>query len=583
MNMKRQLTLRFILQLVTAGIVVLLFATICVIWVVQRFADISMSHDFASVGLERLVQSSELSKEGIRFDSDLLAQVKKNNGWLQSLDEYGRVESSYNTPADVPKDYDPGELVAYWTGTTPFPYDLYLWIQEKDGKLFTLIYGISNDILPLLEKISMGTSLNTVGQLEIPTEVVGRIEVLNGYVQLLDSEGLEIASYNKPNDIPTQFTTQELALRTMYSDRYGFNISSSYEDHTGRTWLIGLPNERSDAKGAAMLLPEEIQVLLIGIAAMFTSMFVVFIILSLWNAHRFGVPMIHMLDWLDSLGKSKYEEPTDSRSVPRSRTRSGKWRPRYRIFAEVMHSLNKLSLTLQRDQVLRQETNNMREEWIAGITHDLKTPLSSIKGYAHLLAEPKYEWSTEEVRKFSDNMLNKSSHMAMLISDLEMTYRLTTGVTPPESEEIELNEWLRTALKQAGAHPEFGEGRITFIPFEKEVFTDLYTPWLERVVNNLTANALLHNPSDIYLTVTLRIGECGKGMTIQFADNGHGMDENTTNRLFERYYRGTDTSATPNGSGLGMAISKGLVEAMGGQIHVATSLGKGTEIRLTWT
>ncbi|WP_438348342.1 sensor histidine kinase [Paenibacillus sp. FA6] len=580
--MKRRLTLRFILQLVIAGIVVLLFAAICVIWVVQRFADISMSHDFASVGLERLVESSELSEEGIRFDSDLLAQVKKNDGWLQSLDENGRVEKSYNTPADVPKNYDPGELVAYWTGTAPFPYDLYLWIQEKDGKLFTLIYGITNDILPLLEKISTDTSITSAGQLELPAGVGGRIEALGGYVQLLDSEGFEIATYNKPNDIPTQFTIQELALRTMYSDRYGFNVSSSYEDHTGRTWLIGLPNERSDAEGSAMLLPEEIQVLLIGIAAMFAAMLIVFILLSLWNAHRFGVPMIHMLDWLDSLGKSKYEEPNDSKGIPRSRTRSGKWRPRYRIFTEVMHSLDKLSITLQRDQVLRHETNSLRGEWIAGITHDLKTPLSSIKGYAHLLAEPKYEWSMEEVRKYSSNMLNKSSHMAMLISDLEMTYRLTTGVTPPESDVIELNGWLRTALKQIAIHPEYGEGRIRFIPAETEVLTELYTPWLERIVNNLTANALLHNSPDTVLTVTLWVGERGKGMTIQFTDNGHGMDDDTTNRLFERYYRGTDTSTTPNGSGLGMAISKGLVEAMSGQIHVATSLGEGTEIRLIW-
>lgn len=61
------------------------------------------------------------------------------------------------------------------------------------------------------------------------------------------------------------------------------------------------------------------------------------------------------------------------------------------------------------------------------------------------------------------------------------------------------------------------------------------------------------------------------------------MDENTLNRLFERYYRGTDTATSPNGSGLGMAIAKGLTEAMGGKISVVTTLGEGTIIRLIWS
>ncbi|WP_283657888.1 sensor histidine kinase [Paenibacillus sp. RC343] len=121
-----------------------------------------------------------------------------------------------------------------------------------------------------------------------------------------------------------------------------------------------------------------------------------------------------------------------------------------------------------------------------------------------------------------------------------------------------------------------------FRPAPVDIFVKLYTPWLERVINNLTANALLHNPPETTLTVSVISSEGGKGFTIEFADNGRGMDENTVSRLFERYYRGTNTSTTPNGTGLGMAVSKGLIEAMGGQITVDTALGKGTVIRLIW-
>lgn len=132
-------------------------------------------------------------------------------------------------------------------------------------------------------------------------------------------------------------------------------------------------------------------------------------------------------------------------------------------FSDVMVSIEKLSANLQRDQALRQQTENLREEWIAGVTHDLKTPLSSITGYAHLLAEPSYDWSKEEVRKFTRTMLDKSAHMDMLISDLAMTYRLKTGIKPPELMEVELNFWLHQALDQAAANPEYGKQRIIFV------------------------------------------------------------------------------------------------------------------------
>ncbi|OBZ08542.1 sensor histidine kinase KdpD [Bacillus sp. FJAT-26390] len=579
MTIKRQLTMRFVLQLAIAGLVVLLIASMTVIWVIKRFADISISHDFASVGLARLVESSELGKDGIRFDPHLLEQVKKNGGWLQSLDENGQVENSYNTPKDVPLRYNPGELIAFWRGAKPFPYHLYLWIQDKGGKRYTLLYGAPNYTGLLLNAAARSGKLSSDGKLLLPDEATEKLNRIEGFVQLLDSAGNELASYNKPKSIPATYSLQELALRTMYNSVYGFRLDSAFEDETGRTWLIGVPNAKGSTRGDALLIPAEVKVVLIAVITMFSAILALFLLLSLWNAHRFGMPMLHMLTWLDALGKGVYKEPADHRGVPHSRTRSGKWRRRYRVFADVMFSIDKLSGTLQRDQAMRRQTDSLREEWIARITHDLKTPLSSIKGYAHLLAEPKYEWSSEEVRKFSSHMLDKSAHMDMLISDLAMTYRLRTGVRPPEAEEVDLNSWLQEALKQAAANPDYGMGRITFHEPGRAVIVKLYTPWLERVVNNLTANSLLHNPPDTLLDVTLLADE---GLTIQFADNGAGMDEDTLNKLFERYYRGTGTSATPNGTGLGMAVSKGLIEAMGGRITVETALGKGTVIRLIW-
>ncbi|GGI44923.1 two-component sensor histidine kinase [Paenibacillus marchantiophytorum] len=582
MKIKRRLTLKFVFQLTVAGMVVLLIAGITLYWMKQRFVEISVTRDFASVGLERLVESSVLEKEGIRFAPNLLEQVKQNKGWLQSLDENGDEESSYYTPNDVPKHYRPGELVAYWTGVKPFPYQLALLIQQKNGRLYTLVYGAPNLLDPLLKQVSEGTFPVADKQFVLPDAIAGEIKAAHAYFQLLDPEGLELASYNKPNGVPSQYTVQEMALRTLYSERYGFHMRTLYDEQTGRTWLVGEPNKGVDSdSGTKPWIPEEYQVVFLGLAVMFTVLVVLFVLLSLWQAHRFGAPMLHMLVWLDSIGNAVYQEPVDRRGFQRSRTPAGKWRRRYRVYADMMVSIAKLSATLQKDQAMREQSESMREEWLAGITHDLKTPLSSITGYAHLLVEPSYDWSQEEVRKFSALMLDKSGHMDNLINDLAMTYRLKTGILPPETTEVELNAWLQQTLVLAAADPAYGKQRIVFHAAQTDVMVRMYTPWLERVVNNLTANSLLHNPPDTILTVSLLASE-DRSFTIRFADDGDGMDETTLSRLFERYYRGTDTASTSNGSGLGMAISKGLIEAMGGRISVETQPGQGTIILLIW-
>lgn len=102
MKMKRRLTLRFILHSAIAGLSVLLITAVTVFWVLQQLAEVNLSDNFAEFGLEQLMESSVLGEDGIIFDPKLLAQVKHNNGWLQSLDGSGRVEKSYNTPAGRP-------------------------------------------------------------------------------------------------------------------------------------------------------------------------------------------------------------------------------------------------------------------------------------------------------------------------------------------------------------------------------------------------------------------------------------------------------------------------------------------------
>lgn len=579
MSIRRRLMTRFVGMLAGIVVLIILLGSAATYWVVQRVNEVMLVDDFATSGLDQLINTAEMMPDGtVRYDPKLLEQVKHNHGWLQVLDKKGYVIDDFNTPPDVPKQYKPGELIAYWDAKKPFPYQIIIQIREKDGQNFTLLYGERNQAESLLNQARQN-SYYTNGELVLQPQQQDALRSKDAYLQVLDAYGQELASFNKPAiGVSSSYDIQELVLRVRYPNRYGISSATFYDEQNGTTWMISIPVDPSasgDQNPFKFILAPALLVLLLSVVILIS-------LLALWYANRFGSPMLHMLQWLQRLEKGHYEEPKGVRGPPRSQRRNGKWKRKYRVYAEVLHSIQALSATLKQDEELRKQTESLREEWIAGITHDLKTPLSSIQGYAHMLEADKYSWSTEEVREFAGIMLDKSMYMDRLVNDLAMTYRLRSGGYQPVVEETDVNTLLRDLIQRAEQNPAYGKGRIIFQPSEVPVYGLVHIPSFERIVDNLTANALLHNPPESILVVSVHSGKHADAFSIQFADNGRGMDAETVWKLFERYYRGTDTGTSDVGSGLGMAVTKGLIEAMKGHIEVQSTPGEGTIIRLIW-
>lgn len=580
MNVRRRLMTRFIGLLAGTVVLILVIGGSIAYWVIQQVNEASLVEDFATVGLDQLISTADISPDGsVRYDPGLLKRIEENNGWLQILDEQGRVLDAFHTPPDVPDHYKPGELISYWQGQKPFPYELYLLIRERQGINFTLLYGENNQTVTMLEQAYNGGRYAN-HKLELASGQQDIIRAADAYLQILDEEGQELASFNKPAaGIPDSYSIQDLILRTRYPSRYGMTAVTSYDEQNHSTWMLSVPLAGHPA--GSHVNPFRF-IFAPALVALLISIIGLLILLAVWYANLFGYPMLHMLQWLQRLERGQYEEPAGPRGRPLSRKRNGKWRRNYRVYTEVLHSIQTLSDTLKKDKELRKQNDSLREEWIAGITHDLKTPLSSIQGYAHMLEAEKYEWAPNEVREFAGIMLDKSMYMDRLVSDLAMTYRLRSGGYQPPVELTDINALLQDLVQRAERNPAFGEGRITFQSSTVKVQGYVHIPSFERIVDNLTANALLHNPPEAKLIVSVLPGKQVGDFTVQFVDDGRGMDQETVWKLFERYYRGTDTGAPDVGSGLGMAVTKGLIEAMQGRIEVRSSPEEGTEIRLIW-
>ncbi|MBJ6363754.1 sensor histidine kinase [Paenibacillus sp. GCM10012307] len=579
MNVKWRLTLRLVGWLACFGLILLSLSGAVFYWIIIQLAEIQAERDFQTAGLSQLVDTVRAEGKNWTFDPKLLEAIEKTDGWLQRIDDNGKVTDAFFTPPDVPNSYDPGELSDYLLQHRPFPYQLAIWIQIKNGITHTLIYGKTNQGNGFLQQLAETGKRSGVNIL-LPGEMLEKLKKQKAWLQLLAADGVEIASLNKPEQAISRFSVPEMVLRSIYPDRYGAEIHTKYNLDTRETWVLSTPLP-GYGPGEQPVMAPEVQVLAIGIGALVIAAMLLLLVMSYWFGNRIGSPVVHVLNWLRLLDKGQFREPANSLGKPKSLNRSGRRKSKYHVYGDVIHSLESLSGTLRRNEQLQKETEQLRDEWIAGVSHDLKTPLSSIKGYAHMLETDTYDWTTNEVRSFAKVILEKSSHMDALINDLTLTYHLRSGGEAPSKEVVEMNNYLNEVLLETAQHPLYREGGIRFVPAVEPVYLTIYKPWFQRIVDNLVANAFLHNRKGTTLTVSLQMQEAG-GVIITFSDNGEGMNEQTADRLFERYFRGIDSESRSEGTGLGMAISKALVEALGAKIELHTHIGEGTSIHISW-
>ena len=227
-----------------------------------------------------------------------------------------------------------------------------------------------------------------------------------------------------------------------------------------------------------------------------------------------------------------------------------------------------------------QELDRMRTEFVGMVSHELRAPLTSIKGSATTLLEASQSLDPAEMREFYRIILTQADHMRVLISDLLDAGRIDAGtlsVAPEPSEAAALVDRARTTFRSGGSRHEV---LIDLPPDLPLVMADRQR--IEQVLNNLLANAALHAPESSPIRVVAV--RDGTHVAISVRDEGRGVAPDRLPHMFRKYagLHGNDRETAIAGSGLGLAICKGLVEANGGRIW-AESPGIGHGTRVTFT
>jgi two-component system phosphate regulon sensor histidine kinase PhoR len=217
----------------------------------------------------------------------------------------------------------------------------------------------------------------------------------------------------------------------------------------------------------------------------------------------------------------------------------------------------------------------MRRDFVANVSHELKTPLTSISGYGETLLTDSPD--EETTRRFLSTIVSNARRMQRLVDNLLDLARLESGQWRPEPEPIHLEEMAQEAWSEFQ-----GGTRAQGIAFETDICADARSVFadadaLREVLTNLVDNSLRYTSAEgrIVCRGTVEHG----GVSVSVADNGSGMAREHLPRVFERFYRADQSrSRDEGGTGLGLAIVKHLVEAHGGRVSADSELGIGTTI-----
>ena len=244
---------------------------------------------------------------------------------------------------------------------------------------------------------------------------------------------------------------------------------------------------------------------------------------------------------------------------------------------DVYEELTPVLESMDKQNKEKEAIANMRKEFSANVSHELKTPLTSISGYAEIMMNGLVR--PEDVRGFSERIYNEASRLIVLIEDIIRLSKLDEGGGEVEKEEVDLYALTREVCSRLAhkaekhsVHVEVSGEPVSIVGIRQV---------LNEMIYNICENAIKYNKPGGKVDVW--VGSTLKGVKVIVTDTGIGIPEDQQERIFERFYRVDKShSKETGGTGLGLSIVKHGAILHNASIHVDSSLGKGTRMELTF-
>ena len=213
---------------------------------------------------------------------------------------------------------------------------------------------------------------------------------------------------------------------------------------------------------------------------------------------------------------------------------------------------------------------------ISNIAHDLKTPITAVKGYAEGILDGVAN-TPEKVDKYVRTIYNKANDMDKLINELTLYSKIDTNRIPYNFAKINVTDYFNDCVEEIGLDLEEKNIRLSYENHvDSNVLIIADPEQLRRVINNIVGNSVKYmNKTQSYINI--RINDVGDFIQVEIEDNGRGIDQRDMPYIFDRFYRAdASRNSATGGSGIGLSIVKKIIEDHGGKIWATSKEGDGT-------
>ena len=217
----------------------------------------------------------------------------------------------------------------------------------------------------------------------------------------------------------------------------------------------------------------------------------------------------------------------------------------------------------------------LQDDFIAMVSHELKTPLGFIKGYSTTLLRKDTEWDSETRQDFLEIIDDEADRLSELIENLLDSYRLKSGSAEFKLAPVPLAPFFKRILDRLSKKEINLDIEIEVSPTNLAVLAD--SKQLSQVIDNLISNASKYAPNS---SVKIHAYMKSKKLAIEVADTGPGIPKVHLDHIFKQFYRVPERSAGVRGTGLGLYICKHIIEGHGGEIKIKSELNQGTTFQI---
>ena len=247
---------------------------------------------------------------------------------------------------------------------------------------------------------------------------------------------------------------------------------------------------------------------------------------------------------------------------------------------EVFNNYEEMRLKLKESTTEMMENEEHNRELVSNISHDLKTPITSIKGYVEGIMDGVAD-TPEKMDRYIKTIYNKANDMDRLINELTIYSKIDNNRILYNFQRINVSEYFEDCVDEVGLDLESKNIKLNFdnlIPDDTIVIAD--PEQMKRVINNIIGNSIKYMDKDLTKEqgmIEIRLLDDIDSIRIEIEDNGRGIAARDLGRIFERFYR-TDASrnSSRGGSGIGLSIVKKIIEDHGGYIWATSKEGEGT-------